>query len=89
MNRLQRPDWTPYDVNCTSPSGAHRMRVWSLGDPDSQRVVVCVHGLTRSAQDFGPLAKQLAEDAWVLCPDVVGRGGSDWLQDPQHYHVGQ
>lgn len=89
MTLLCQPDWSSHHIQCQSPAGPHQMRVWSLGRPDAERLVVCVHGLTRSAQDFGPLASVLAKDAWVLCPDVVGRGGSDWLTDPAHYHIGQ
>jgi pimeloyl-ACP methyl ester carboxylesterase len=65
------------------------MRVLEFGDPTSTKVVVCVHGLTRSAFDFIPLAERLATRYRVLCPHVVGRGDSDWLVDPSHYHLGQ
>lgn len=49
------------------------------GAPDNPRVVVCVHGLTRNGRDFDDLAQALADDFRVVCPDVVGRGRSDWL----------
>ncbi len=58
-------------------------RQW--GDPDNPRVLVCVHGLTRNGRDFDTLAQSLASDYRVLCPDVVGRGDSDWLRDPVDY----
>jgi pimeloyl-ACP methyl ester carboxylesterase len=51
--------------------------------------VVCVHGLTRVGHDFQRLAERLSETHRVLAPDVVGRGVSDWLSDPQHYLVTQ
>ena len=59
------------------------------GDRDAPPVV-CVHGLTRSGRDFDALAQHLARDFWVLCPDLPGRGRSDWLEDsalyqPIHY----
>ncbi|WP_341649573.1 alpha/beta fold hydrolase [Thauera humireducens] len=50
-----------------------------MGAPDNPRVVVCVHGLTRNGRDFDDLARALADDFRVVCPDVVGRGRSDWL----------
>ena len=58
------------------------------GPPDADRVVVCVHGLTRNAHDFDMLAAALAEaGARVIAVDVVGRGGSSWLPDPNGYAV--
>ena len=65
------------------------MRVLEFGDPANKQVVICVHGLTRSAFDFLPLAERLSERYRVLCPHIVGRGDSDWLDDPVHYHLGQ
>lgn len=56
------------------------------GDPESSRVVVCVHGLTRNAHDFDDLAPHLvAQGARVLAVDMVGRGGSSWLADKTQY----
>jgi pimeloyl-ACP methyl ester carboxylesterase len=49
------------------------------GRPDNPRVLICVHGLTRNGRDFDELARALADDYRVVCPDVVGRGRSDWL----------
>ena len=48
-------------------------------------VVVCVHGLTRNGRDFDPLARALAARFRVLCPDLPGRGRSDWLEDASLY----
>lgn len=58
-------------------SGFHRMHYVEWGDARNPRVLVCVHGLTRNARDFDPLAKVLAAEYRVVCPDVVGRGESD------------
>ena len=58
------------------------------GPADADQVIVCVHGLTRNAHDFDILAASLARSgARVLSIDVVGRGGSSWLEDPQGYAV--
>jgi pimeloyl-ACP methyl ester carboxylesterase len=59
------------------------------GSADNPRVVVCVHGLTRVGRDFDRLAQVLAPNFRVVCPDVVGRGRSDWLLDPRFYAVPQ
>lgn len=76
-------------VVCASPAGAHRMAYWEWGDPNNHRILLCVHGLTRSGRDFDPLARQLADHYRVICPDIVGRGRSDWLIDPTYYQVPQ
>jgi pimeloyl-ACP methyl ester carboxylesterase len=67
------------------PHGFHRTQYYEWGDPANPRVVVCVHGLTRNGHDFDVLADALASEFRVLCPDVVGRGGSDWLANKQDY----
>lgn len=59
----------------------------ATGDPAHPHVVVCVHGLSRQGRDFDTLARALAPYARVVCPDVVGRGESDWLANPADYQV--
>jgi len=72
-------------VQCIGPHGLHRMAYTEWGAPDNPRVVVCVHGLTRNGRDFDDLARALADDFRVVCPDVVGRGRSDWLSVKTDY----
>jgi pimeloyl-ACP methyl ester carboxylesterase len=67
------------------PHGFHRTRYFEWGNPSNPRVVVCVHGLTRNGRDFDALAQALAPSFRVLCPDIVGRGLSDWLPNKQDY----
>lgn len=66
-------------------NGFHRVAYTQWGDSDNPRVLVCVHGLTRNGRDFDTLAAALAGDYRVVCPDVVGRGASDWLTDKSDY----
>jgi pimeloyl-ACP methyl ester carboxylesterase len=72
-------------VRCLDPHGFHFIRYTEWGDPTNKRVLVCVHGLTRCARDFDHLAESLADAYRVVCPDVAGRGRSDWLRDPADY----
>ncbi len=65
----------------------YRLACTAWGDPHAQPVI-CVHGLTRQGRDFDALAQALAGDFYVLCPDLPGRGGSDWLAGPAQYHPG-
>lgn len=63
------------------------MAYWQWGDTGNPHVVVCVHGLSRQGRDFDALASRLAPYMRVVCPDVVGRGRSDWLADPVGYQI--
>jgi pimeloyl-ACP methyl ester carboxylesterase len=78
-------------VTCADAQGGHRMAYWQWGDARSDHVVLCVHGLTRQGRDFDALAQAIVEraggDVRVVCPDVAGRGRSDWLRDPNGYQV--
>lgn len=74
-------------VQCLDGKGLHRMAYWEWGDPHNDHVVVCIHGLTRQGRDFDTLARALSGRYRVVCPDVVGRGQSDWLADPAAYGV--
>ena len=76
-------------VQCASTSGLHRMAYLAWGDPSNPRVLLCVHGLTRRGSDFAELARAMSDQYYVVCPDVVGRGDSDYLSNPMLYSVPQ
>lgn len=80
-------------VNCPDAQGQHRMAYWQWGDAASDYVIICAHGLSRQGRDFDVLAQALCDAApgrvRVVCPDVVGRGKSDWLKDPMGYQIPQ
>jgi pimeloyl-ACP methyl ester carboxylesterase len=57
------------------------------GDPGNKKVLVCVHGLTRVGADFDELAETMSDHYRVVCPDVAGRGYSDWLTNPAFYQT--
>ncbi|QJE03439.1 alpha/beta hydrolase [Massilia forsythiae] len=84
MNEARRKS-----VLCSSPAGLHRMAYKEWGDPANPRVLVCVHGVTRVADDFDALARALCDRYRVVCPDVAGRGRSGRLRDPELYTVPQ
>ncbi len=62
----------------------HSMAYVEFGNPAAP-AVVCVHGLTRNARDFDPLAEALSDQFHVICPDLPGRGKSSWLPDAAMY----
>lgn len=76
-------------VLCLDSKGFHRMHYTDWGDVSNPAVVICVHGLTRNGRDFDFLARALEADFRVVCPDIVGRGKSDWLQAKEDYDYPQ
>lgn len=78
-------------VQCPDAQGGHRMAYWQWGEAAAGHVVVCAHGLSRQGRDFDTLARSLVarspQPIRVVCPDVVGRGRSDWLKDPMGYQI--
>jgi len=75
-------------VNCLDATGLHRMAYWEWAGPGADApVLVCVHGLSRQGRDFDALARAMSDRYRVICPDVVGRGHSDWLRHPAGYQV--
>ena len=86
MPRPDREGW----VSGISRRGFHRIAYVEWGDPASDRVAICVHGLSRQGRDFDLLASSMAQQGWrVVCPDLVGRGRSGWLRDAQEYNLPQ
>jgi pimeloyl-ACP methyl ester carboxylesterase len=76
-----------HSFNSLSLHGFHRVVYREWGEPDNARIVVCVHGLTRNGRDFDDLAIALAPTFRVICPDMPGRGDSDWLRDANDYNT--
>lgn len=77
-----------------SAAGFHRVAYteWHAQNPVTpfpSVPVICAHGLTRNGRDFDRLAACLSATTPVYCPDVVGRGQSDWLKNPASYTYAQ
>lgn len=64
---------------------SYRLHFYEAGDP-SAPAVLCLHGVSRNANDFGFLASYLAARYRVIGVDLVGRGKSDWLDDKTRYN---
>jgi len=59
---------------------------YSGAEGDTRLPVVCIHGLTRNARDFGEVAPYIAAmGRRVLCLDVRGRGQSEYDPKPMNY----
>jgi len=71
-------------VNYLLGARIHKMAFVEFGNPAAP-AVVCVHGLTRTGRDFDTLAEALEDRFHVICPDLPGRGKSEWLPDAMSY----
>ena len=72
----------------------HRVVYSDWGSDDAEDVTFCVHGLTRNRHDFDMFASEYTfrgdaskSNRRVVCPDLVGRGDSDWLEDSNNYNM--
>ena len=55
--------------------------------PEDAPVVVAWHGLARTGRDMDPLAMHLADRYRVICPDIIGRGLSQWSNQPDEEYA--
>lgn len=53
---------------------------WGAGNEEK---IVMWHGLARTGRDFDALARHLAGRYHVIAPDTLGRGLSQWADDPK------
>ena len=63
------------------------INILEWGDTANGNVLLCFHGLTRSARDFSVLASFFKKKYRVICPELVGRGESSWLKNKANYHI--
>ena len=68
-----------------TPHEFYRSAYHEWGDPNNDNILMCVHGLTRNGRDFDYLARELSSEYRVICPDIVGRGKSDYLMVKDDY----
>ncbi len=69
--------------------GFHGLHYLEWGRRDGRHAVICVHGYSRNGRDFDFLARALRWRTRVVCPDLAGRGDSDWLASPLEYSFPQ
>ncbi len=58
------------------------LHVTTWGDANKPAVIAW-HGLARTGRDFDWIAQRLCNDYYVVCPDTIGRGLSQWARDPK------
>jgi pimeloyl-ACP methyl ester carboxylesterase len=74
-----------YRYCCSYPGESYEISYTEWGDKNNPRVIFCAHGLTRQSRDFDVIANTLQSTHRVICPDIVGRGESDWLKLSSNY----
>ena len=73
-----------------SLTGFHQIAYVDWGPLEGAIPVLCVHGLSRQGRDFDYVAVKLAAmGRRVVCPDLVGRGRSGKLRNPNEYALPQ
>jgi pimeloyl-ACP methyl ester carboxylesterase len=76
-------NWT--DRFWTSRDGL-KLHFRDYAGPADKPPLLCMPGLTRNARDFAALAERLCGTWRVICPDLRGRGDSDYAKDPATYN---
>lgn len=67
-------------------SAVHRLAYVAWGSHENPDLLFCAHGLTRTGRDFDYVAAALEDRYQIVCPDVLGRGASDWSDDSADYN---
>nr|VFK04348.1 MAG: Pimeloyl-ACP methyl ester carboxylesterase [Candidatus Kentron sp. H]VFK04458.1 MAG: Pimeloyl-ACP methyl ester carboxylesterase [Candidatus Kentron sp. H]VFK07592.1 MAG: Pimeloyl-ACP methyl ester carboxylesterase [Candidatus Kentron sp. H] len=85
MKNLSEQDFSEQRFMSLGPHGFHRIVYYEWGKPDNDQVLLCVHGMTRNGRDFDDFARALMDEYRVICPDMPGRGKSDWFHVKEDY----
>lgn len=72
-----------------SPQGFHKLAYVEWGDKKNPNVLICTHALTRNSRDFDYLARDLQKNYRIICPDLIGRGKSDYPGNALVYNFPQ
>lgn len=73
---------------CLATDDFHKVYYTDWGSVDACKIAICVHGISRNGRDFDYLAKALVTQGYrVICPDMPGRGKSDWLPLATDYNL--
>ncbi|MFN5351035.1 MAG: alpha/beta fold hydrolase [Alphaproteobacteria bacterium] len=89
MEEKKIPPKIPKKIACHDLDGSfsHNMAYYEWEATGKfKHHVICLHALTHNGRMFDYLAKNLSQHGFhVICPDIVGRGKSDYLIDKTHY----
>ena len=74
-----------FDAPNPDGEGTHKISYTEWG-AEHDEVIVCIHGLTRNGRDFDFVAERLAQNFRGICPEMAGRGSSEWLPNFEWYN---
>ena len=76
-------------VTCKNEKEQYRMFYTAWGEQEtSTKTLLCVHGLGRNCRDWDFVGNHFAKlGYYVIAPDIVGHGNSDYLKDPTQYSL--
>lgn len=76
-------------IQCKNQFEEYKMYYTTWGvQEESHKTLICVHGLNRNGRDWDYVGKHFARLGYfVVAPDIVGRGNSDYLTNPAGYDV--
>jgi pimeloyl-ACP methyl ester carboxylesterase len=76
-------------VICHNQNEEYRMFYTAWGLPEEcKKTLLCLHGLNRNGRDWDYVAQHFAQlGYYVIAPDIVGRGNSDYLINPTGYEI--
>lgn len=76
-------------ITCKNHKEEYRMFYTAWGNQETAtKTLICVHGLNRNSRDWDYVGNHFAKQGYyVIAPDIVGRGNSDYLQDPMQYDI--
>ncbi|NKJ41058.1 MULTISPECIES: alpha/beta fold hydrolase [unclassified Novosphingobium] len=75
-----------FEIRSWTSTDGLRLAYRAYAGDNARLPVICLPGLTRNGRDFEDLAAHLAAGGRrVLCPDLRGRGESDYARDPMTY----
>lgn len=83
--REYSPPEQPWDDLYWYSQDGLRLHYRDYAGSEDRPPVVCLHGLTRNARDFGELAARLASEWRVIVPEFRGRGLSEHDPVPERY----
>lgn len=76
-------------ITCTNGSELYRMAYNAWGTQTiGGKTLLCVHGLSRNCRDWDFVARHFVKlGYYVVAPDIVGRGNSDYLTNWVGYNI--
>jgi pimeloyl-ACP methyl ester carboxylesterase len=80
---------TMYEEHEVETTDGLRLYYRDYPNVSPQPPVLCLPGLTRNSRDFAPLATHISETRRVICPDLRGRGKSQYDPEWRNYHPGK